>query len=229
MMNKKDISIIIPKYKPKKEVFDKLKRYLKENTKGMEVIEIEGLRGLANAYNQGIKKSKGDIVITIHQDCIPIGKDAIEKLVKPFEDKEVVLSYSWVMEEDIKKKYYPFAPDGKFTVYRKSALKEVGLFDEKTFVIGGEDVDIYLKLKKKGKIKKVDTGLLHIHPGYKTNKTKEKIKQNGSMNGSLFRVWGFKYSKWFKALVLCLVHPFTYGKEFCKSFIKGKQDYRRKE
>ena len=170
---KNKISIIIPKYKPNKEIFSKLKKYLKENAKGIEVIEIEGTKGLGNAYNEGIKKSIGDIVITMHQDCIPLEKDAIKKLIAPFEDKKVVLTYSWVMEEDVKEKYYPFAPDGKFTAFRKSALEKVGMFDEKRFVVGGEDVDIYLKLKRIGKSIKVKTGLLHIHPGYKTNKTKE--------------------------------------------------------
>lgn len=221
-------TIIIPKYKPKKEIFSRLKKYLKENAQGFEIIEIDGANGLANAYNKGIKKAKGDIIITLHQDCIPLEKDAINKLVKPFKDKEVVLTYSWIMEEDVKEKYYPFVPDGKFTAFRKSALERIGLFDEKHFIIGGEDADIYLKLKKVGKIVKVDTGLLHIHLGYKTNKTKEKIKQNGNINGTLFRLWGFKYPKWHKALILCLIYPFSYGKQFIRGFINKKQDYRRR-
>ena len=220
-------SIIIPKYKPNKEIFSKLKRYLKENAKGIEVIEIEGTKGLANAYNEGIKKAKGDIVITIHQDCIPLEKDAIKKLMAPFENKQVVLTYSWVMEEDIKEKYYPFVPDGKFTAFRKSALKKVGLFDEKTFLTGGEDVDVWLKLKKLGKMIKINTGLLHIHPNYKGNKTLEKRNQNGSINGTLFRVWGTKNPKWLRALVMCLRYPASYGKNFIKAFFSGRQEYRR--
>ncbi len=39
-MKEKDVSIIIPKYKQKKEIFDKLKRYLKKNAKNVEVVEI---------------------------------------------------------------------------------------------------------------------------------------------------------------------------------------------
>lgn len=48
------------------------------------------------------------------------------------------------------------------------------------------------------------------------------------MNGALLRVWGFKYTKWFKALILCLIYPLSYGKEFLRGFINKKQDYRRK-
>jgi len=58
---------------------------------------------------------------------------------------------------------------------------------------------------------------------------KEKIKQNGSIKEALFRKWGFKYSKWFKALILYIRHPFLYGKHFFKAFLRGKQEYRRKE
>ncbi len=228
-MKEKDVSIIIPKYKPKKEIFDKLKRYLKKNAKNVEVIEIEGINGLANTYNKGITKAKGNIIITLHQDCIPLEKKSIDKLIKPFEDKEVVLAYSWVMEEDKKEKYYPESPDGKFTAYRKSALKKVGLFDSKIFFTGGEDVDIWLKLKKIGKIVKVRTGVLHIHPNYKGNKTIEKKRQNGSINGALFRVWGIKNPKWLKSLIMCLIYPTSYGKYFIKAFFKRKQEYRRRE
>ncbi len=228
-MKKQKVSIIIPKYKPKKEIFGMLKKYLKENAKEIEIIEIEGINGLANAYNRGIKKSKGELVITMHQDCIPLEKEAIQKLIKPFENKEVVLTYSWMMEEDIKKKYYPFAPDGKFTAFRKSSLEKVGLFDEKTFFTGGEDVDIWLKLKKEGKVEKVKTGLLHIHPNYRGNKTVEKRKQNGSINGILLRRWGIKNPRWLKSIIMCLISPVSYGKYFVKAFFSGKQKYRRKE
>ena len=226
---KNKTTIIIPTYKPKKEIFDKLKKYLKENAKGIEIIEVEGSRGLANTYNKGIKKSKGEIVITLHQDCIPLKKDSIQKLIKPFENGKVLMAYSWIMEEDKKEKYYPFAPDGKFTAFRKESLEKVGFFNEKTFFTGGEDVDIWLKLKKIGKIVKVKTGLLHIHPNYKGNKTIEKRKQNGSINGALFRVWGTKNPKWLKALIICVFDPLHYGKEFWKAFSSGKQNYRRKE
>lgn len=226
---KNKISIIIPKYKPKKEVFDKLKKYLKINSKDFEIIEIEGLNGLANAYNLGIKKARGDIIITIHQDCIPLENHSIQKLIKPFENKKVVMAYSWILDDETKKQYFPLPPDGKFVAYRKKALEKCGLFDEKTFFTGGEDVDIWLKLKKIGKIVKVNTGIVHMHKDYLGNKTLEKRKQNGSINGALFRVWGVKNPKWLKALIMCIIDPLIYGKYFLKAFFSGKQNYRRKE
>ena len=225
------VSIIIPLYNPKKQLLEKIIKEIKcqKGKLQFEVIKIKGDRGLANAYNQGIRKSKGEIIITLHQDCMPLEKNSITKLINPFRDEKVVLVYSWVMEKDEKRKYYPFAPDGKFTAFRKSALEEVGLFNEIVFFTGGEDVDMWLKLKKIGKIVRVKTGILHIHPNYKGNKTIEKRRQNGSINGALTKIWGIRNPKWFKSILLCFIFPFSYGKEYIKAYISGKQTYRRKE
>ncbi len=228
-MNNKKISIIIPIYKPKKEVFDKLKKYLKENAKGIEVIESDGSGGLANAYNKGIKKAKGEIIITIHQDCIPLEKDAIIKIIEPFKNSKVVMTYSKIVDYDSRKKYIPFIPDGKFVGYRKNSLEKVGLFDEKTFFTGGEDVDIYFKLKKIGKIILCDTVVFHEHPKYRRLRTVEKRKQSGNLNGVLFRKYGFKFSRGIMGIFFSFRYPFSYGKYFLKGFISGKQNYRRKD
>ena len=223
-------SIIIPEYKPNPLLLERLKKYLKKNiTSEMEILEIDGKNGLANAYNEGIKKSKGEMIITIHSDCVPFENDAIEKIIAPLENEKVVLTYAWIKEEDKKDKYYPEIPDGKFNAFKKSALEKVGLFDQKTFFTGGEDVDIWLKLKKIGQVIKVDTGVLHTHPNYRGNKTLEKRRQNGSINGTLFRIHGIKNPKWLKALITCLRHPRTYGRYFVESYKKGKQEYRRGE
>ncbi len=232
-MKKKKIkvSIIIPVYNPNKILLNKLLNFLKKNVKNdTEILVINGKNGLANAYNKGIKKSKGEIVITIHSDCLPLEKDGINKLITPIlENEKIVLTNGLLYDRWSNKKFFPEIPDGKFTAYRKSSLKEVGFFNEKIFFTGGEDVDIYLKLKKIGRCVNVNTPILHDHPYYFGNKTIEKRKQNGSINGCLFRIWGFKNPKWFKALILCFLYPLTYGKYFLKGFIKKKQDYRRGE
>ncbi len=229
-MKKVDYSIVIPAHKPNPLLLNRLLSYLKKNKPHKsEILIIDGKNGLANAYNEGIKKSNGQIIITIHSDCVPLEKLAIQKLIKPFTDPEVVLTYSWVIEEDIKKKYYPNPPDGKLNAYRKTALEKVGLFDEKTFFTGGEDVDLWLKLKRVGNIVKVNTGVLHTHPNYRGNKTLEKRKQNGSINGCLFKIYGIKNPKWWKSLIMCSIYPKTYGKYFIEAFKEKKQDYRRND
>jgi GT2 family glycosyltransferase len=222
------VSVLIPEYKPDKKILMHLKSYLKSK-KNIKIIELEGIGGLAKTYNKGIRMAKTDIIITIHQDCLPLEKDAIEKLIEPFNDKNIVMTYSWIKDMETGKKYYPCPPDGKFVAYRKSALEKVGFFDEKTFFTGGEDVDLYLKMKKIGKIVEVDTGIIHQHIGYLGNKTVEKRRQNGSINGCLNRVWGIKNPFWWKAIIMSIRYPATYGINFVRAFINKKQDYRRND
>jgi GT2 family glycosyltransferase len=225
----KKISIIIPTYKLNEKLFNKLKKYLNTCSKDYEIIIVDGKNGLANAYNNGINMAGGDILITIHQDCIPCENDSIDKLISPLiSDPKVIMSYSKIFDYETKRNYYPTPPDGKFVAYRKTSLKKIGMFDEKSFFSGGEDVDIFLKLKKVGKIAKVDTTAIHYHKGYLGNKTVEKRKQNGNINGALFRIWGIQNPKWFFALLFCLRYPKTYGKYFIHAFIAKKQEYRRK-
>ena len=223
------VSIILPVYHIRKDLLDNIKGYLSNISKNFETLVIDGKNGLANAYNTGIRKAKGEIIITLHQDCIPLEEDSIQKLVEPFKDEEVVLTYSKIKDICSNKEYIPFISDGKFTAFRKSSLEEVGLFDEKTFFTGGEDVDMWMKLKKIGKIILVDTLVLHNHDKYLGNKTIEKRKQNGNINGVLFRRYLFRFPIWYKALISCFIYPTTYGKEFVKSFVINKQNYRRKE
>lgn len=227
----KKISIIIPAHNPNPVLLKKLQGYLKENInpKTTEVLLIDGKNGLANAYNNGIKQSKGEIIITIHSDCLPLEKDSLDKMIKPFqEDPSVVMTYPWILDKETNRKYYPIPPDGKLNAFRKKALERVGLFREDIYLTGGEDFDIYLRLKKIGKLAQVETGFLHDHPGYFGNLTLEKQKQNGSINGALFRIWGFQNPKWFKSFLMCFRYPLSYGKYFIKAFIRKKQDYRRK-
>ena len=48
----------------------------------------------ARSMNTGIKKSKGDIIVTLSQDCVHEDKFWLEKLIKPLENKEVVATVS---------------------------------------------------------------------------------------------------------------------------------------
>ncbi len=215
----KNVSIIIPYYKPNKELFNRTRNYIKKYAKDAEIIEIEGSAGQAKTVNKAIKEAKGEIVITLHQDCVPLEETSIEKLIKPFKDKKVVMAYSWILDDETKKRYYPIPPDSKFVAYRKSVLEEINYFDEKIFFTGGEDVDLWIKMKKLGDIVRVDTTLLHTHKGYLGNKTIGKRKQNGSINGALFRIWGIQNPKWLRALIMCVRHPTTYGLFFIRAFI----------
>ncbi|MBD3366176.1 glycosyltransferase [candidate division WWE3 bacterium] len=133
--------------------------------------------GLAGTYNDGLRRCKGDIIITIHSDII-FGSEEIPKLLKPFSSADVVASCHCVKHPLKTWKTYTFwqkclfsrllgrtscGLDGKFDAYRRKALEQVGYFDDNHFYRAGEDGDLREKLSRIGKIEKSGAVIVHIH------------------------------------------------------------------
>jgi GT2 family glycosyltransferase len=202
-MKQPKISIVIPLYKPDLEVLKKLKDSLKKQTIKAEIIENWNMPE-AKSMNTGIKKAKGDIIITLAQDCIPENKFWLEKLIKPLEDKKVAATIS---DLHLPKKYwkkYPFLtrmftlPDRKdikngldcrACAYRKKDLMEVGLFNEDPKVIG-IDLDLCLKLETKGKFVRANVRVLHLHKSENFRDVIKKIYIYSEGNGKVVRKGG---------------------------------------
>ncbi len=145
-----------------------------------KIINHRNPLGLARSYNEGIKISGKDYVVTLHQDVI-LKKNSLRKLVRPFldsKDNKVVASYHVVNHPWRIWKRYNFwgkvyfarlvgkefsGLDGKFDCFRKKALLEVGLFDEKTFRTAGEDGDMVFRLKRIGKVVPSEAEIVHLH------------------------------------------------------------------
>jgi len=219
-----NVSIIIPIKNLNKSLLKKVLTAIKKQKFGgkIEIIKVEKGLGLAEHINYGIKKAKYNIIVTLHQDCVPVSKEWLKKLIKPLQNPEVVASVSDVYDIETKKIYTPLL-DEKGCAYKKDALFKVGLFDEKHFRTGGEDMDIYLKLKKIGKISYPRCIVKHYHPGYLINKSKYKIMQNANSFGCLFRIYWFNLPSWWKGLLLA--NPFNpyYFYAFWKGFLIKRQ------
>jgi len=212
-MIKMNITIIIPS-RGKKDNSSLIKKLKKTTKHKLKFIVIPG-KGIAEAYNQGIKMAKeSDIIITFHEDCYPATKNFISKLIKPLEKENVVATTAKVVDYYSKKEYTPLL-DGKATAYKRKALEKAGLFDEKTFKTAGEDYDIYMKLKKIGDIEYPDCKIIHKH---KNHKNKTKTKQIASANGVLFRKYFFKKKDWYKSMVCANPFNYDYFIEYWKGF-----------
>jgi len=222
-----NVSILIPLYKPEKILLDKvINSVKKQKFKGKkEIIIINQGLGLAASLNYGIKKAKYETIVTIHQDCIPQSNNWIEELISPFKKENVVATCSDVYDVENNKRYTP-ALDEKGCAYKKESLEKVGLFDEKTFLNSGEDMDMYLKLKKIGKIEYPHCVVKHYHKGYLKANGYKKL-QNANTSGCLFRVYGFKFSGWWKSLVLANIFNPHYFYWYWRGFLKGKQDFKK--
>jgi glycosyltransferase involved in cell wall biosynthesis len=175
-MKSPKISVVIPVYKPEEKVFKKLKEMLKKQTLKAEIIENWNMPE-AKSMNTGIKKARGEIIITLAQDCIPEDEFWMEKLVKPLEDKNIVGTSSDLHLLESYWKKYNFLTrlctisdredkktgmDMRACAFRRKDLIDVGLITEDPKVIG-IDGDIYLKLSKKGKFIHPNVRIFHLH------------------------------------------------------------------
>ncbi|MBI3032844.1 glycosyltransferase [Candidatus Woesearchaeota archaeon] len=123
-------------------------------------------KGAAISTNLGIKKAKGEIVCSIDSDAV-ISNNWIKEVVKQFRTNRklgAVAGYIYTgnkenlwanfMGAELEDRYDNITSDYVEhistcnTAYRKKALEEVGLFDEKFYY--GYDVDLSYKLRKKG-------------------------------------------------------------------------------
>lgn len=206
-----NVSIVIPIYNPDKEVLDKsLKMLKKQKFKGkIQILKIDRKMGLAASLNYGIKKAKYDIVVSLHQDCIPDGVDWLSNLTEPLKNKENIVSVSKVfLPEELWDKFDLFAKamtikekgtikplmDEKGCAYKKDILEKVGMFNEKDFRTAGEDFDLYLKMKDYGKIAYPDCRVIHLHETNWERRLKKNY-QNANGYGALVRIHGRKMSR----------------------------------
>jgi GT2 family glycosyltransferase len=213
-----NVSIIIPTHKPDKTLERALEYLEKQKFKGKkEIIKVEGL-GLAESLNYGIKKAKYDIIVSLHQDCVPCSIDWLTKLVEPLKNEEVVASVSKVLLPYMVWESFGIATkmmtakeartltplmDEKGCAYKKENLVRAGLFDYKTFRTCGEDFDMYFKLKKQGRIAYPNCRIFHFH---RTTFRKRlgKEHQYAEGYGTLFRIYKRKMPRWWIALIKTL-------------------------
>lgn len=227
-INKIDnVSIIIPIYKPDRSMLDHIISSIKDqNFSGdIEIIEVEKEWGLAKQLNYGIQLSKYSIVVSVHQDCIPVSNNWLSSLIKPLENPNVVACTSDVKDIETNKLYTPKL-DEKGCAYRKSALEKVGYFNETIFLNSGEDMDLYMKLKKIGIIEYPHSIVEHYHPGYLSAKGYKKL-QNANTNGCLFRVYGLTLPGWWKGCILANIFNWNYFYWYWRGFLLKKQDFKR--
>ena len=173
-----------------------ISEYLKKkNISNSKLINHKKPLGLAAIYNEGMKLSKSEFVVTLHQDVI-LMRNSLERLIKPFEknNPRIVASYHVVLHPVavwnkynfwqkvffsrlVNRKFYGL--DGKFDCFRKSAVERVGYFDSIYFRTVGEDGEMISKLKKIGTLVATESRIIHLHQNDNNFSVSDIIKKQG--------------------------------------------------
>lgn len=140
-------------------------------------------RGVAAVRNFGIEKAKGELIMTIDDDCLADEK-WISNHVDFMEENPEVIASGGTVKPSIPKtfiqKYISFKRllyrpvrdiDGKIITivtanacYRKTYLDRVGNFNQKFRYSGGEDVDLSMRLREIGKLGYCENSVVnHYH------------------------------------------------------------------
>lgn len=196
-------------------------------------------QGLAAARNSGVNAGCGEVILFLDSD-MTVNPDWINKLTLPFSNKNIVgvvgdqelpsqltansldrYLYSkcrgarqFGQYEHLHFRYFLFSNTG----IRRSALNEVGIFDEKIKSYGGEDLDLALRVWKQYPTSlRFISGAVSYHWGQKT--TNEFYKNMELYGGNNFKYLIDKHSAYIKEFGGDLVNSFK-GKLLFNLLIK---------
>ena len=166
-------SLIIPTWRPNE--IDRCLDSIKKNTTDYEIILDTGHDGFVTSLNRAIKKSKGDHIILLHDDCT-VNKGWADKLADVGSFKLGEMDDSFEIWGGF---YFPQSycldpkqnPDYSFFLcLSKKALKKIGLFDEWFKTPFCQDVDMGFQIKRAGfKIKCLPGKIVHhVSPVHRT-------------------------------------------------------------
>ena len=192
------ISIIIPTYNAERYLGNLLEALKRQTLADLELLAIDSSSNdqtVAIAQSYGVrtvvipkhefdhggtralagKEAKGDILVYLTQDALPVDERAVEKLVEPFKDDEQIgLTYGRQLPSSDATpfarhlRYFNYPPEphvrtfqdrnrfgiktafcsNSFAAYRRSALEDIGWF--KTGLVMGEDSHVCARMLMKG-------------------------------------------------------------------------------
>jgi len=229
--NFKSVEIIVINDNSTDNSFSLVKDYFFRKNIENKILSNKKNLGLAANYNIGIEISKGDYVITMHQDVI-LKENALTQLLSAIDEEKAQAAFHYVdhpreiwekynfwqkclFSRLLDKRFYGL--DGKFDIFRRKTLHDVGMFDCLTFRTAGEDGDIIRKIEAVGIIKKTEAGIIHIHennPNYRLKSYLLKHAQYSEAQGALYRKHGIRnITEFFRAffrefLLLMLLVPY---------------------
>ena len=240
-------SVLKQKYKGKIEIIV-IDDFSKDNSLNIikkykvKLIKNEKNLGLARSLNKAIKQTKYDLLCIIWCDCILVNNNWLADMVKSYNKnkksfigsklilpKEYWNEFSFynkvVLTKDYEISLKNKQKEGRPTLFSKKVLLEVGLYDDKTFRIAGEDTDLRWKLQNKGhKLITADASMLHLD-GFKNSSFKNHLLKKAlplaEASGVNFAKYGLKSfsNKYWNPMISTILYIFLFVPYINKMFL----------
>jgi len=202
------IEIIVIDDKSKDNSIHVISRY-----KDINLIKNDKNLGLAKSLNKAIKASKYDLICIIWCDCVLESDNWLGEMIKTYNSnkksfigsKLIIPKECWdkfsfynkvILTNDYEISLNKKQKEGRPTLFDKKLLIQVGLYDDKTFRIAGEDTDLRCKLQNLGyKLVTADVNILHLHGFYNLSFNKQISKKALPLSEAIgvnFRRYGIK-------------------------------------
>lgn len=188
---KDEIEIIVIDDKSKDKSFKVISKYRK-----IQLIKNKKNLGLAKSLNKAIKISKYDLLCIVWCDCVLVGNDWLDKMIKAYDSnkkagaigsKLIIPKEYWdkfsfydkvVLVKDYETSLNNKQKEGRPTLFNKKLLFEAGLYDDKKFRIAGEDTDLIWKIQRRGyKFITAPVNMLHLHGFYNLSFKKQLLNK----------------------------------------------------
>jgi len=164
--------------------------------KNIKLIKNEKNLGLASSLNKAIKLSKYNTLCILWCDCILVNNNWLNEMVKTYNKNKNVGAISskliipkeyWnefsfydkvILVKDYEVSLKNKQKEGRPSLFNKKLLFKMGLYDDKTFRIAGEDTDLIWKIKEHDyKVINANTEILHLHGFYNLSFKKQLLKK----------------------------------------------------
>jgi len=221
--------IIIVDNKSTDDSLDKIKDFSAYNKSlHIKVLTKKINTGIGNSYNMGVDLASSNHIILMQADGFLPSKKEISTVISPaLQANNIAATTSYIVMPRYVWDTYNFwekcmfAPalekdlqtfSGKFNYINKQLFLRAGGFDEKNFnsQIGGEDVDLTIRLKKIGEVVETNARVIHLHylgKNYSLMSWVLNRKLLARTFGKIAKMHGFNLSFKSKLLILkpCLV------------------------
>lgn len=173
-----------------------IKKFVNDTSYNTLVINHKLSKGLAASYNEGIKLSTSDFVLTMHQDIIVNDNNSYKKMLDSINNNVMavypILEHSrelwntynlWqkcLFSRHIDRKEYDLT--GKYDCFNRDRLEEIGYFDSSIYRTAGEDADLKHKITKNGCIFKCsNVEVLHAQENDKSFTISKYFKKEAQL------------------------------------------------